>query len=169
MGVDRGQMAIAAAMVALCTAVASAADAPRAPQAVRRLVVSIPDRKLALIENDAIVSVFAVAVGAPDSPTPIGTFIIVNRIPNPTYYRPGKIVGPGATNPLGTRWIGLNEQGYGIHGTDQPRSVGSARSHGCIRLRNRDVEQLFEHVRPGDIVELYAERTPEITQLFGTP
>jgi lipoprotein-anchoring transpeptidase ErfK/SrfK len=162
-------MAIAAAMVALCTAVASAADAPRAPQAVRRLVVSIPDRKLALIENDAIVSVFAVAVGAPDSPTPIGTFIIVNRIPNPTYYRPGKIVGPGATNPLGTRWIGLNEQGYGIHGTDQPRSVGSARSHGCIRLRNRDVEQLFEHVRPGDIVELYAERTPEITQLFGTP
>jgi len=160
---------MAAAMVALCTAVVSAADARRAPQTVRRLVVSIPDRKLALIENDAIVSVFAVAVGAPDSPTPIGTFIIVNRIPNPTYYKPGKIVGPGAANPLGTRWIGLNEKGYGIHGTDQPRSIGSARSHGCIRLRNRDVEQLFERVRPGDVVELYAERTPEITQLFGTP
>ena len=160
---------MAAAMAALCTTGVTAADAPRAPQAVRRLVVSIPDRKLALIENDAIVSVFAVAVGAPDSPTPIGTFIIVNRIPNPTYYKPGKIVGPGAANPLGTRWIGLNEKGYGIHGTDQPRSIGSARSHGCIRLRNRDVEQLFERVRPGDVVELYAERTPEITQLFGTP
>ena len=63
----------------------------------------------------------------------------------------------------------MNEKGYGIHGTDQPRSIGSARSHGCIRLRNRDVEQLFERVRPGDVVELYAERTPEITQLFGTP
>jgi len=170
MRADRGRVAVAAAMVALCTgAAASAADAPQRPQAVRRLVVSIPDRKLAVIENDAIVSVFAVAVGAPDSPTPVGTFTIVNRIANPTYYKPGRVVGPGAANPLGTRWIGLNEKGYGIHGTDQPRSIGSAHSHGCIRLRNRDVERLFERVRPGDIVELHAERTPEITQLFGTP
>jgi lipoprotein-anchoring transpeptidase ErfK/SrfK len=168
MRADRGRMALAMAMVTLCAGVAAAADAPRVPQAgsVRRLVVSIPDRKLALIENDTIVSVFPVAVGSPDSPSPVGTFTIVNRIPNPTYYRPGKIVGPGAANPLGTRWIGLNEKGYGIHGTDQPRSIGFPRSHGCIRLRNRDVERLFERVRPGDIVELYAERTPQIALLF---
>jgi lipoprotein-anchoring transpeptidase ErfK/SrfK len=161
----------AAALVTMGTigAGAAAADAPRSAKvgATRRLVVSIPDRKLALIENDAIVSVFPVAVGAVATPTPAGTFTIVNRIPNPTYYRPGKIVGPGATNPLGTRWIGLNEQGYGIHGTDQPRSIGSATSHGCIRLRNADVERLFERVRPGDVVELNAERTPEIVRLFG--
>ena len=170
MRAKRGWLVAAAAQFTLCAGLASAADRPTAAKAdaARRLVVSIPDRKLALIENDAVVSMFVVAVGAPDSPTPAGTFTIVNRIPNPTYYKPGKIVGPGAANPLGTRWIGLNEKGYGIHGTDQPRSIGFARSHGCIRLRNKDVEQLFERVRPGDIVEFHAERTAEIAQLFGT-
>jgi lipoprotein-anchoring transpeptidase ErfK/SrfK len=156
-------------MVTLGAQSAAAADGPPAATggATRRLVVSIPDRKLALIENDETISVFAVAVGAVATPSPAGTFTIVTRIPNPTYYRPGKIVGPGATNPLGTRWIGLNQKGYGIHGTDQPRSIGFAKSHGCIRLRNADVEQLFERVRPGDVVELNAERTPEIVRLFG--
>jgi lipoprotein-anchoring transpeptidase ErfK/SrfK len=133
----------------------------------RRLVVSIPDRKLAVIENDEVVSLFQVAVGAAASPSPVGTFIIVNRIPHPTYYKPGKVVGPGPANPLGTRWIGLSEKGYGIHGTDDPRSIGHAKSHGCIRLRNADVERLFERVRAGDVVELHAERTPDITRFFG--
>ena len=163
-----GWMVVAAAAVTLWAGPASAADTPRAVKTdmPRRLVVSIPDRKLALIENDELVGVFAVSVGAPGSPSPTGTFTIVNRIPNPTYYKPGKVVGPGAANPLGTRWIGLNEKGYGIHGTDQPRSIGFARSHGCIRLRNKDVEELFERVRAGDVVELHAERTPETTRLF---
>jgi lipoprotein-anchoring transpeptidase ErfK/SrfK len=156
-------------MATLSAQSAAAADGPPAATAAatRRLVVSIPDRKLALIENDEIISVFPVAVGAVATPSPAGTFTIVTRIPNPTYYRPGKIVGPGAANPLGTRWIGLNQKGYGIHGTDQPRSIGFAKSQGCIRLRNADVEQLFERVRPGDVVELNAERTPEIVRLFG--
>jgi len=61
----------------------------------------------------------------------------------------------------------LSVKGFGIHGTDDPRSIGFARSHGCIRLRNQDVEQLFEQLRAGDVVELHAERTPEILQLFG--
>jgi lipoprotein-anchoring transpeptidase ErfK/SrfK len=133
---------------------------------VRRLVVSIPDRKLAVIENNEVVEVFTVAVGAPNSPSPTGTFTIVNRVANPTYYHPGKVIAPGPQNPIGTRWIGLNQKGYGIHGTDQPSSIGYAQSHGCIRLRNADVERLFERVRPGDVVELRAERTPELDQLF---
>ena len=145
-----------------------AADSPTAAVTeTRRIVVSIPDRKLALIENDRIVRVYPVAVGAAVSPSPVGTFTIVNRVSNPTYYRPGVVIGPGSTNPIGTRWIGLNVKGFGIHGTDAPSSIGFAKSHGCIRLRNRDVEQLFERVRAGDVVELHAERTPEITQLFG--
>ena len=170
MRAKRDRLVVVAAAVMLWAGLASAAETGRVaqPAAPRRLVVSIPDRKLALIENDAIVGVFQVAVGAPDSPTPAGTFIIVNRVPNPTYYKPGKVVGPGRANPLGTRWIGLNEKGYGIHGTDQPRSIGFARSHGCIRLRNHDVERLFDRVRAGDIVEFHAERTAEITRLFGT-
>jgi lipoprotein-anchoring transpeptidase ErfK/SrfK len=145
---------------------AHAADAPRSATSPRRLVVSIPDRKLAVVENDDVVTVFAVAVGAPATPSPIGTFTVVNRVSNPTYYKPGKVIGPGAANPLGTRWIGLSEKGYGIHGTDNPRSIGFAKSHGCIRLRNDDVERLFALVRTGDIVELHAERTPEIEHLF---
>ena len=127
---------------------------------MRRVVVSIPDRKLAIIENDAVVRVFPVAVGAPESPSPVGTFTIVTRVVNPAYYRPGKVIAPGSTNPVGTRWIGLSEKGFGIHGTDDPKSIGHARSHGCIRLRNQDVEKLFELVRAGDVVELHGDRTP---------
>lgn len=133
---------------------------------VRRLVVSIPDRTLAVIEHNQVVEVFAVAVGAPNSPSPTGTFTIVNRVANPTYYHPGKVIAPGPQNPIGTRWIGLNQKGYGIHGTDQPSSIGYAKSHGCIRLRNADIERLFERVRTGDVVELHAERPPELDQLF---
>ena len=135
--------------------------------ATRRVVVSIPDRKLALLENDQVVGIYAVAVGASVSPSPVGTFTIVNRVSNPTYYKPGKIVGPGRANPIGTRWIGLSAKGYGIHGTDAPASIGFAKSHGCIRLRNQDVEQLFARIRSGDVVELHGERTPEIAQVFG--
>ena len=150
---------------------ARAAESPESPRSVdtsttRRIVVSIPDRKLALIENDRIVSVYPVAVGAQVSPSPVGTFSIVNRVSNPTYYKPGKVVGPGPANPVGTRWLGLSAKGYGIHGTDAPASIGFAKSHGCIRLRNRDVEQLFARVRTGDVVEVHAERTPETAQLF---
>jgi lipoprotein-anchoring transpeptidase ErfK/SrfK len=132
----------------------------------RRLVVSLADRKLAVVQDDRVLRVFDVAVGAPSSPSPVGRFTIVNRLENPTYYAPGKVIEPGPRNPLGTRWLGLGFRGFGIHGTDQPRSIGHARSHGCIRLRNRDVEQLFTLVREGDLVELHLERSPEITALF---
>src|SRR5262249_12643052 len=134
--------------------------------ATRRIVVSIPDRKLALVENDEVVRVYAVAVGAPVSPSPVGTFTVVTRVSNPTYYKPGTVIAPGAANPIGTPWIGLSQKGYGIHGTDQPRSIGFAQSHGCIRLRNADIEQLFERVRAGDVVELHAERSAEIAWMF---
>ncbi len=133
----------------------------------RRIVVSLPDRALAVVENQAAVHIFPIAVGAASSPSPIGTFVVTNRVPRPTYYGHGKVVPPGPSNPIGTRWIGLNVKGYGIHGTDQPGSIGYARSHGCIRLRNRDVEALFELVQAGDVVEIVAERTPETEALFG--
>ena len=154
--------------VALGSGPAMAAEGARVVDAppARRIVVSLPDRKLALIENEEIVSIYPVAIGAPRSPSPVGTFNVVTRVANPTYYKPGKVIGPGTANPIGTRWIGLSAKGYGIHGTDSPKSIGLARSHGCIRLRNEDVERLFERVRAGDVVELHAERTDEIARLF---
>ena len=161
-------VAVLAVVGTLGTRNAAAEDSATAaaPVATRRVIVSIADRQLAVVENEAVVETFAVAVGAAATPSPIGTFTIVNRVSNPTYYRPGKVVPPGPRNPLGTRWIGLSQKGYGIHGTDSPGSVGYAKSMGCIRLRNADVERLFERVRAGDIVELHAERTPDIERYF---
>ncbi|HYM25643.1 MAG TPA: L,D-transpeptidase [Vicinamibacterales bacterium] len=161
-------MTAAMAMLAASEARASghANGAAAVTPVTRRIVVSIPDRKLAVIENDQVIRVFRVAVGAPESPSPVGTFTIVNRVTNPTYYRPGKVIAPGTTNPIGTRWIGLSEKGFGIHGTDDPASIGHARSHGCIRLRNADIEKLFDLVRSGDVVELHPERTQEIAAFF---
>ena len=165
-GVTRTLVMTAAAVVLARTSVAAEGERAIDASATRRIVVSIPDRKLALIENDQIVVVYPVAVGAAASPSPVGTFSIVNRVSHPTYYKPGRVVGPGASNPIGTRWIGLSAKGFGIHGTDNPGSIGHAKSHGCIRLRNKDVERLFERVRPGDVVELYDERTDDIAWLF---
>src|SRR5262245_32111177 len=150
---------------AVTTAAAPAMSVSTSPLR-RRVVVSIPDRKLAVIEDDVVVTVYPVAVGAARTPSPVGTFTIVNRVTNPTYYKAGKTVAPGARNPVGSRWIGLSKKGYGLHGTDQPKSIGFAKSHGCIRLRNQDVEQLFERVRTGDVVELHAERPSEFAQVF---
>jgi lipoprotein-anchoring transpeptidase ErfK/SrfK len=137
--------------------------------ATRRIVVSIPDRKLALIEDGRVVKTYRVAVGAPASPSPAGEFTIAHRIAHPTYYAPGIIIPPGQANPLGTRWLGLDQRGYGIHGTNQPRSIGHRASHGCIRMRNHDMEELFELVEVGDAVELRAERTAELAEIFGGP
>ncbi len=104
----------------------------------------------------------------PVSPSPEGEFEIVNRVTNPTYYHGGMVIPAGKGNPVGTRWIGLNDKGYGIHGTNAPSSIGHAASHGCIRLRNRDMEKLFNMLRVGDAVEIRGERDEEITEIFGS-
>src|SRR3954465_12186983 len=160
-----GAATLAMALISGRAIAAEGARATDAPPA-RRIVVSLPDRKLALIENEAIVTIYSVAIGAPRSPSPIGTFNVVTRVANPTYYKPGKVIGPGARKPIGTGVIGLRAKGYGIHGTDSPKSIGFAKSPGCIRLRNEDVERLFERVRAGDVVELHAERSEELARLF---
>jgi lipoprotein-anchoring transpeptidase ErfK/SrfK len=146
--------------------VAAEALAQEQQRPARRIVVSIPDRKLAVMEAGRVLRVFPTAVGAPKSPSPAGAFKIVVRIPDPTWYTKGRIVPPGKSNPLGTRWLGLSVKGYGIHGTNNPASVGHNASHGCIRMRNHDVEQLFEMVSVGDAVELYDQATPETAQIF---
>jgi len=161
-------VALVATAEALCQErqAASPADAEDA-QPQRRIVVSILDRKLALIEDGRVVKVYPTAVGRVTSPTPSGTFTIVQRISNPAWYGPGKVIAPGKGNPLGTRWLGLSRKSYGIHGTNEPRSIGRNASHGCVRMRNRDVEDLFARVSVGDVVELHGERNTELAQIFG--
>jgi lipoprotein-anchoring transpeptidase ErfK/SrfK len=133
----------------------------------REVVVSIPDRKLALIEDGEVVKVYAVAVGKKSTPSPTGDFTVRTRVTNPTYYHKGQVIPTGAANPVGTRWIGLSQKGYGIHGTNEPRSIGKAASHGCIRMAKADLEELFEILRPGDKVSIRGERDEEVAQMFG--
>lgn len=132
----------------------------------RKIVISIPDRKLALIKGGRVVLLFPVAVGARRTPSPAGEFRVVNRVTNPTYYHPGEVIPPGPENPVGPRWIGLSAKGYGIHGTNEPRLIGGRVSHGCIRMRNRDVKILFAHVRVGERVELHSRRDAETARFF---
>jgi lipoprotein-anchoring transpeptidase ErfK/SrfK len=140
-----------------------------AQESTRRLVVSIPDRKLVLLKDGRVVKIYPIAVGKRTTPSPAGSFHIVSRVQRPTYYHAGKVIGPGPLNPVGTRWIGLGYLGYGIHGTNAPASVGKAESHGCIRLRNRDIEELFELVQVGDPVELVSHLDAELAAIFAEP
>jgi lipoprotein-anchoring transpeptidase ErfK/SrfK len=135
-------------------------------RAKRVVMVSIPDRRLAVIENGDVLAYFNVAVGASVSPSPEGEFEIVSRVVNPTYYHEGMVIPAGKDSPIGTRWLGLSEKGFGIHGTNAPRSIGHASSHGCIRLRNRDIEKLFGMLRVGDVVEIRGERDEVIAEIF---
>lgn len=87
------------------------------------------------------------AVGKTDELTPEGLFVIKVKAVDP-YYRKNNIPGGVPENPLGSRWIGFDAEGtdgriYGIHGTNQPESVGTSASAGCIRLKNNDVETLY--------------------------
>lgn len=155
-----------AAVAGLMLAVAVPAVAQEAPKRV--IVVSLEDRKLALVEDGQIKKVYTVAVGKPSTPSPVGTFTIERRVANPVYAHDGKTVQPGPNNPVGTRWMGLSIRGYGIHGTNAPNSIGKAASHGCIRMGKADVEELFSLVQVGDTVELVGARNEETAKLFGT-
>ncbi len=135
---------------------------------VHWVLVSIPDRKLALFENGRGVRIYRVAVGKTSTPSPAGEFKIVNRVTNPTYYHKGQVIGAGKGNPVGTRWMGLSAKGYGIHGTNQPNSIGKAASTGCIRMGKHDLEELFAIVDVGDTVQIRAERDEQIAAVFGT-
>ncbi|MCE1248175.1 MAG: L,D-transpeptidase family protein [Firmicutes bacterium] len=108
---------------------------------------------------------YSIACGSPAYPTPTGDYFITDKQYNPAWYPPNspwakdsKPIPPGPGNPLGTRWIGLNANVVGIHGTSSPWSIGSAASHGCVRMYIPDVEELFELVDVGTPVSIYSNR-----------
>ena len=113
--------------------------------------------RLYLYNGVRLVRTFPVATGQAIYPTPLGHFQIVVKWVNPWWYPPTqdawaqglKPVPPGPGNPLGTRWMGLSAPGVGIHGTDEPWSIGHSESHGCIRMQVSSAEWLFTRVRIG--------------------
>ena len=120
------------------------------------VVVRRTAHRLDLYDGTRLVRTFAVGTGRRSFPTPLGRFRIVAKARNPWWYPPDSAwaedlepIPPGPGNPLGTRWMGLNEPGVGIHGTPDAASVGYSRSHGCIRMLVREAEWLFRRVRVG--------------------
>jgi len=113
---------------------------------VFKIVVSKSDLNLKLIADDEVLKVYPIGIGK-DNSTPVGQFKIVNRIVDPVWYKTGAIVPAGsAENILGTRWLGISEPGYGIHGTVDKQPIQKQKTQGCVRMRNKDVEELFNIV-----------------------
>lgn len=113
------------------------------------ILVDKSQNVLTLKENDEIFKVYQVSTGL-DNSTPIGTFKITVKLVDPTWYKAGAIVVPGSPkNILGTRWLGLSIQGYGIHGTTEPGSIGKQATAGCVRMLNQEVEELYTIVPSG--------------------
>jgi L,D-transpeptidase ErfK/SrfK len=124
------------------------------------LLVRVGENKLYLYQGEQQVKVYEVATGMRRFPTPTGQFSVVNKRRNPTWVNPAKYrggwgwslparIGPGPRNPLGTRALDLSARGIRIHGTSNSASIGYNASHGCIRMRMPDVEDLFGLVPVG--------------------
>ncbi len=124
------------------------------------IVINREINRLYLYDGAKLDRSFPVATGQSVYPTPRGLWHIVVMWKNPWWYPPVndtwakglKPVPPGPGNPLGTRWMGLDSPGVGIHGTDDPASIGYSASHGCIRMQVPDAEWLFDHVEVGTTV-----------------
>lgn len=104
---------------------------------------------LMLKSNEDVLKVYAVSTGANNS-TPVGAFKILVKLENPVWYKAGAVIPPESPdNVLGTRWMGFDLEGYGIHGTVDPDKIGQQVTSGCIRMRNEEVEELYKIVPRG--------------------
>lgn len=119
-----------------------------------RLVLKLRDRRLYVYQGDALQTSYPVAIGKAGWETPVGSYYVRKMVRNPAWEHlwTGEIVPPGPDNPLGSRWIGFWTDGrdeIGFHGTPNENLLGQAVSHGCVRMRDRDVQALFEKVAIG--------------------
>jgi len=104
---------------------------------------------LMLKSDNEILKTYKVSTGENNS-TPTGTYSIKNKLVNPTWYKPGAVVPPESPeNILGSRWMGLTIDDYGIHGTTDESTIGRQVTAGCIRMRNKDVEELYSIIPVG--------------------
>jgi lipoprotein-anchoring transpeptidase ErfK/SrfK len=107
------------------------------------IVVDKSQNVLFLKRNGELVKSYLVSTGKNNS-TPVGEFIINEKIKNPTWFKTGAIIPPDSPeNALGSRWMGLNTEGIGIHGNRDVNEIGKQVTQGCVRMHNEDVEELF--------------------------
>jgi lipoprotein-anchoring transpeptidase ErfK/SrfK len=129
--------------------------------------VDVKTNMLGVFEGDKIVAAYPVTVGSGQIPTPVGEWKVRGVVKFPTFRYDEKmlkhgergknfyILKPGPNNPVGVIWIALNKRGIGIHGTDEPDTIGKAASHGCIRLANWDIVRLAGRVKAGVPVSVH--------------
>ena len=107
------------------------------------ITINLAARKLTLFKNGVVFKTYPVAIGKPSTPTPKGNFKLINKAHNPG-------------GPFGARWLGLSAPNgdYGIHGTNNPSSIGKAVSNGCIRTYNNNIIELYNLVPKGTPVKI---------------
>jgi hypothetical protein len=153
--------AVIASFIFCFLPVFSARAEPQNPDLIDpELVINLPSRTLELYTGNRLIKRYLVAIGKPSTPTPLGIYYITDKEINPAWYppeSPGTIVASGPDNPLGYRWLGFLPT-YGVHGTNNPDSIGAIVSNGCIRMYEPDVEELYEMVRMNTPLRVIYER-----------
>jgi len=132
------------------TTAASLSDTPA-------IVVTLSKRQVALYNGEKLIKTYSCAIGQPGHETPVGNWKIVQKRKDPIWRNPGSewakdmpaTIGPSASSPLGLRALNLNVSGIRLHGTVSINSIGTAASHGCMRMRNSDIIDLFDRVNVG--------------------
>ncbi len=144
--------------------VVAALGPDKLPAPVTRIEVDKTKRQVRAYGGDVLLAVYPATVGSAERPAPEGEWAVRTVAPNPTYtYDPSRLtfgkaaqgkltIKAGPNNPVGSTWIDLTKDTYGIHGTPDPRLVGKTASHGCVRLTNWDVRQLGQAVKKGTVV-----------------
>lgn len=138
-------------------AVKKAPEKPRFED--KRIEINLASCLLTLYQGDVGIRMYPIAPGKPSSPTPVGRRTVVDMEVNPTWVDPdtGTSIPSGPDCPLGYRWIGIGGN-YGIHGTNVPSAIGTYASHGCVRMNEADVEDLYAHIVKGIPVDILYER-----------
>ena len=140
---------------------------PNPAFAARKIFVDTKERLLEVFDNNQLVCVFPITPGSQTLPAPVGTWNILGAtvwpwfrydeamlhhgVRSDDYYN----LPPGPNNLVGILWMALNKPGIGIHGTNNPETIGRAASHGCIRLANWDVVRLATKIKQGDNVSIH--------------
>jgi lipoprotein-anchoring transpeptidase ErfK/SrfK len=129
--------------------------------------VDVKTNMLGVFDGDKIIAAYPVTVGSKQTATPIGEWKVRGVAKLPAFRHDERmlkhgersknfhILPPGPNNPVGVVWIALNKRGIGIHGTDEPNTIGQAVSHGCIRLANWDIVRLAGRVKAGVPVSVH--------------
>jgi len=136
-----------------------AAAEPEKKSLEKKISINLAARSLALLEGTEKIRLYPIGPGTPHTPTPVGYYKIQSKDVNPSWTSPstGQTIPSGPDCPLGYRWMQI-QGNYGIHGTNNPDSIGHYVSNGCIRMLEKDVEALFDLVKVGTPVEITYNR-----------